>query len=90
LVGSRRMAGSGSRGSVLLEAADAFVVVLAARRSWCCCHRLFAVLLRFRRRGTGLAAKGRAGPGVFPGARLRVVRRAAGRLCAGLPPGRAG
>jgi ATP/maltotriose-dependent transcriptional regulator MalT len=31
------------------------VVALAARRSWFCCHQLFAVLLRFGRRRTGLA-----------------------------------
>jgi ATP/maltotriose-dependent transcriptional regulator MalT len=48
----------GSRGTVLLEAADAFVVALAARRSWFCCHQLFAVLLRFERRRTGLAEWG--------------------------------
>ena len=53
--GSHRMAVSGSRGTVLLSAAGAFVVALAARRSWFCCHRLFAMLLRFGRRRTGLA-----------------------------------
>jgi hypothetical protein len=36
-----------SRGTVLLEAAGAFVVALAARRSWFCYRQLFAVLLRF-------------------------------------------
>jgi len=36
----------------LLEAAGAFVVALAARRSWFCYHQLFAVLLRFERRRT--------------------------------------
>jgi hypothetical protein len=53
----------GSRGTVLLEAAGAFVVALAARRSWFCYHQLFAVLLRFERRRNGLAelaALGRA------------------------------
>jgi len=44
----------GSRGTVLLEAADAFVVALAAQRSWFCYHQLFAVLPRFERRRTGL------------------------------------
>jgi hypothetical protein len=46
-----------------LEAAGAFVVALAARRSWFCYQQLFAVLLRFERRRTGpaeLAALGRA------------------------------
>jgi hypothetical protein len=66
------------------------VVALAARRSWFCCHRLFAVLLEFGRRRAGLAEKGRAGPGVFVAARLRVLRHAASRLGAGLVPGRAG
>jgi len=33
--------------------------------------------------------RGRAGPGVFWDARLRVLRHAAGRRAAGLPPGRA-
>ena len=44
-------------------AAGAFVVALAARRSWFCYHQLFAVLLRFERRRTELpdmAALGRA------------------------------
>jgi len=53
----------GSRGTVLLEAADALVVPLAARRSWFCCHQLSAVLLQFERRRTGraeMAAPGRA------------------------------
>jgi len=53
----------GSRGTVLLEAAGAFVVALAGRRSWFCYQQLFAVLLRFGRRRTGLAelaARGRA------------------------------
>jgi hypothetical protein len=39
----------------MLEAAGAFVVALAARRSWFCCYQPFAVLLRFERRRTGLA-----------------------------------
>ena len=55
--GSHRMAVSESRGTVLLSAAGAFVVALAARRSRFCCHRLFAMLLRFGRRRTGLAEK---------------------------------
>jgi len=84
------MASFGESWNCLLEAAGAFAVALAARRSWFCCHRLFAVLLRFGRRRTGLAEKGRAGPGGFLGARLRVLRHVAGRRCAGLPPGRAG
>jgi len=33
-----------------LGAAGAFVVALAARRSWFCCQQLFAVLPRFGRR----------------------------------------
>jgi len=45
----------GRRGSVLLEAAGAFVVALAARRSWFCYYQLVAVLRRFGRRRTGLA-----------------------------------
>ena len=68
------------------EAAGAFVVALAARRSWFCYHRLFAVLLRFARRRTGradVAALGRA----FLDARLRVLRHVAGRLCVGPPAG---
>ena len=44
-----------------LEAAGAFVVALAARRPWFCCHRLFAVLLEFGRRRTGLAEKAALG-----------------------------
>jgi hypothetical protein len=46
-----------------LEAAVAFVVALAARRSWFCYQQLFGALLRFERRRTGpaeLAALGRA------------------------------
>jgi len=53
----------GSRGTVLLEAAGAFVVALAARRPWFCCHQLFAALLRSGRRRTEraeVAALGRA------------------------------
>src|SRR5215831_5051454 len=63
LVGSRRMASFGESWNCRLEAAGAFVVALAARRSWFCCHRLVAVLRRFGRRRTGLAdvaALGRA------------------------------
>src|SRR5215813_8966797 len=77
-LGSRRMASFGDSWNCLLEAAGAFVVALAARRSWFCYHRLVAVLRRFGRRRTGLAEKGRAGPGrclgralVGPGARGR-------------------
>ena len=54
-LGSRTMASFGESWNCLLEAAGAFVVALAARRFWFCCHRLFAVLLRFGRRRTGLA-----------------------------------
>ena len=46
-----------------LEAAGAFVVALAAPRSWFCYQQLFAVLPRFERRRNGLAdvaALGRA------------------------------
>jgi hypothetical protein len=49
--------------------AGAFVVALAARRSWFY-HQLFAVPPWFGRRCTGLPEEGRAGPGVFLGARL--------------------
>jgi ATP/maltotriose-dependent transcriptional regulator MalT len=51
----------GSRGSVLLEAAGAFVVALAARQPWFCYQQPFAVLLRFGRRRTGLAEKAALG-----------------------------
>ena len=44
-----------SRGAVLLEATGAFVVALAARRSWFCHPQLFAVLRLFGRRRTGRA-----------------------------------
>jgi hypothetical protein len=54
-LGSHRLASFGSRGTVLLEAADGSVVALAARRCWFCYHQLFAVLLRFERRRPGLA-----------------------------------
>src|SRR6516164_9629837 len=64
------MASFGESWNCLLEAAGAFVVALAARRSWFCCHRLFAVLPRFARRRTGLAEKGRAGSGRFLGRAL--------------------
>ena len=43
------------------EAAGAFVVALAARRPWFCYRRLFAVLLEFGRRHTGLAEKAALG-----------------------------
>ena len=82
----------GSRGTVLLEAAGAFVVALAARRAWFCYHQLFAVLLRFGRRRTGLAdlAPLPHCTGRFLAARLWVLRHVASRLSTGLPPGRAG
>jgi hypothetical protein len=73
-----------------LEAAGAFVVALAGRWSWFCCHRLFAVLLRLGRRRTGLAEKAALGRSVFLDARLRELRHAASRACGGLLPGRAG
>ena len=53
-VGSRRMASFGESWTVLLEAAGAFVVAVAGRRSWFCYHQPFAVPLRFGRRRTGL------------------------------------
>jgi len=40
------MASFGESRNCLLEVAGALVVALAARRSWFCCHRLVAVLLR--------------------------------------------
>jgi len=64
------MASFGESWNCLLAAAGAFVVALAARRSWFCHHQLFAVLLLFERRRTALAdvaALGRA----FSWARLR-------------------
>ena len=84
------MASFGESWNCLLEAAGAFVVALAARRFWFCCHRLFAVLLRFGRRRTGLADVAALGRGVFLVARLWVLRHVAGRRCAGLLPGRVG
>ena len=69
-------------------AAGAFVVALAGRWSWFCCHRLFAVLLRLGRRRTGLAEKAALG-GVFLGARLRVLGHVSSRVVLGLLPGRA-
>ena len=57
------MASFGESRNCRLEAAGAFVVTLAARRSWFCCHQLVAVLLQFERRRTGraeMAAPGRA------------------------------
>jgi hypothetical protein len=50
------MASFGELWNCRLEAAGAFVVALTARPSWFCCHQRFAVLLRFGRRRTGLAA----------------------------------
>ena len=73
-----------------LEAADTFAVALAARRSWFCCHRLFAVLPRFARRRPGGLKKAALGRGVFLVARMWVLRHVAGRRCVGLRPGRAG
>ena len=84
------MASFGGSWNCRLEAAGAFVVALAARRSWFCYHQLFAVLLGFGRRRTGLADVAALGRGVFLGARLRVLRHVAGRRCGGLLPGRAG
>ena len=89
-LGSRRMASLGESWNCLLEAAGTFVVVLAARRSWFCCHRLFAVLPRFARRRPGGLKKAALGRGVFLVARLWVLRHVAGRVCVGLRPGRAG
>ena len=84
------MVSFGESWNCLLEAAGAFVVALAARRSWFCCHRLFAVLPRFARRRPGGLKKAALGRGGFLGTRLRVLRHVAGRRCAGLRPGRAG
>ena len=53
LVGLHRMTSFGGRGTVVLEAADAFVVALAARRSWFRYRQLFAVLPRLERRLPG-------------------------------------
>jgi len=47
------MASFGESWNCLLAAAGAFVVALAARRPWFCCHQLVAVLLRLGRRRTG-------------------------------------
>jgi hypothetical protein len=69
--------------------AGALVVALAARRSWFCYHQLSAVLLEFERRRTGLAEMVAPGRAFFLDPRLRVLRHAAGRLGAGLVPGRA-
>ena len=79
-LGSRRMASFGESRNCRLEAAGAFVVTLAARRSWFCCHQLVAVLLRFGRRRTGLADVAALGWAFSWGARLWVVRHVAGRL----------
>jgi len=51
------MASCGESWNCLLEAAGAFVVALAARRSWFCCHRLFGCCCGLGRRRTGLAEK---------------------------------
>ena len=85
------MASFGESWNCLLEA--------AARSRWrwlrggpWFCYQLFAVLLRSGRRCTGLADLA-ALPhctGRFLAARLRVLRHAASRLCAGLLAGRAG
>jgi ATP/maltotriose-dependent transcriptional regulator MalT len=72
----------------LLEAPGAFVVALAARRSWFGYHQLFAVLLELERRRTGLAEAAVLGR-AFSWPRLRVLRHVASRRCAGLLPGRA-
>ena len=88
-LGSRRMVSFGESWNCRLEAAGAFVVALAARRSWFCHHQVFAVLWRFERRRTGLAdvaALGRAFS--WPG--WWVLGHAAGRLAVGLLAGRAG
>ena len=74
------MASFGESRNCRLEAAGAFVVTLAARRSWVCCHQLVAVLLRFGRRRTGLADVAALGWAFSWGARLWVVRHVAGRL----------
>src|SRR5215472_4367676 len=87
--GSRRMVSFGESWNCRLEAAGAFVVALAARRSWFCHHQVFAVLWRFERRRTGLAdvaALGRA----FSWPRWWVLGHAAGRLAVGLLAGRVG
>src|SRR5262249_53874721 len=69
--------------------AGAFVVTLAARRSWFCCHQLVAVLLRFGRRRTGLADVAALGRAFSWGA--VVGGEACGRSpCVGLRPGRVG
>ena len=64
MIGWRRMASFGESWNCGLGAAGAFVVALAARRSWFCCHRLVAVLLQFGRRRTGLAEKAALGRAV--------------------------
>jgi len=69
-----------------LEATGAFVVALAARRSWFCCHQPFAVLLSSSGAVPGWLTWPRWA-GSFVDARLSVLRHAASRLCAGLPPG---
>jgi ATP/maltotriose-dependent transcriptional regulator MalT len=51
----------GSDGTVLLEAAGAFVAAVAARRSWFCYHQVFAVPVLLGRRRTGLAEKAALG-----------------------------
>ena len=84
-LGSRRMASFGESWNCRLGAAGAFVVALAARRSWFCCHQLVAVLLRFGRRRTGWLKKAALGPALSR-ARLWVLRHGAGRRCVGLLP----
>ena len=74
------MASVGESWNCRLEAVGAFVVTLAARRPWFCCHQLVAVLLRFGRRRTGLADVAALGWAFSWGARLWVVRHVAGRL----------
>ena len=90
-LGSRRMASLGESWSCLLEAAGTFVVVLAARRSWFCCHRLFAVLPLFARRRPGGLKKAALGRGVFLVALVGAEARGRPPLC-GPPagPGRVG
>ena len=90
MIGWRKMASFGESWNCGLGAAGAFVVALAARRSWFCCHRLVAVLLQFGRRRTGLAEKAALG-GVFLGALADAMARGQSPLC-GPPagPGRLG
>ena len=71
------------------RAAGAFVVALAARRSWFCCHRLVAVLLQFGRRRTGLAEKAALGRAVS-WARALAGAEARGQSPSCWPPARPG